>query len=142
MAHSMPLKVRAVGELTTLHVQTHGRVSSPYRHYPYYEKDRKTIQPKTRSLNRFHMEAPYEKVGRITHFYSKASVAVVELTAPLNKGDKIIIRGSTTNIEQLVDSVEIEHKQIANAQAGQSVGMKVSGHVRENDIVYRVKPSA
>jgi len=88
------------------------------------------------------MEAPYEKVGRITHFYSKASVAVVELTAPLNKGDKIVIRGSTTNIEQQVDSIEIEHKQIVNAQAGQSVGMKVSGHVRENDIVYRVKPSA
>jgi putative protease len=88
------------------------------------------------------MEAPYEKVGRITHFYSKASVAVVELSAPLNRGDKIVIRGSTTNIEQLVDSIEIEHKQIANAQTGQSVGMKVSGHVRENDIVYRVKPSA
>jgi putative protease len=88
------------------------------------------------------MEAPYEKVGRITHFYSKASVAVVELTAPVNRGDKIVIRGSTTNIEQLVDSMEIEHKQIVNAQAGQSVGMKVSGHVRESDIVYRVKPSA
>jgi putative protease len=88
------------------------------------------------------MEAPYEKVGRITHFYSKASVAVVELMAPLNRGDKIVIRGSTTNIEQLVESMEIEHKQISNAQAGQSVGMKVSGHVRENDIVYRVKPSA
>jgi len=88
------------------------------------------------------MEAPFEKVGRITHFYSKASVAVVELTAPLNRGDKIVIRGSTTNIEQLVDSMEIEHKQITNAQTGQSVGMKVAGHVRENDIVYRVRPSA
>jgi len=88
------------------------------------------------------MEAPYEKVGRITHYYSKASVAVVELTSQLNRGDKIVIRGSTTNIEQPVDSMEIEHKQITNAQAGQSVGMKVSGHVRENDIVYRVKPSA
>lgn len=85
------------------------------------------------------MEAPYEKVGRITHFYSKASVAVVELIAPLNKGDKIVIRGSTTNIEQAVDSMETEHKQITSAQAGQSVGMKVSGHVRENDVVYKVK---
>jgi len=137
ITHFMRLKARAVGEPTTLHVQTHGRVSSPYRQFY-----RKTIQPKTRSLNWFHMEALYEKVGRITHFYSKASVAVVELTAPLNRGDKIVIRGSTTNIEQPVDSMEIEHKQITNAQAGQSVGMKVSGHVRENDIVYRVKPSA
>ncbi len=88
------------------------------------------------------MEPAYEKVGRITHFYSKASVAVVELSAALNKGDKIVIRGSTTNIEQTVDSMEIEHKQIPNAKAGQSIGMKVAGHVRENDIVYKVKPGA
>jgi len=88
------------------------------------------------------MEAPYEKVGRIAHFYSKAGVAVLELTAPLSKGDKIVIRGSTTNIEQTVDSMEIEHEQIAAAQAGQSVGMKVAGRVRENDIVYKVKQAA
>jgi translation elongation factor EF-1alpha len=85
------------------------------------------------------MEPQYEKVGRITHFYSKASVAVLELSAVLNKGDKIVIRGSTTNIEQMVDSMEIEHEQIASAQAGQSIGMKVAGRVRENDIVYKVK---
>jgi translation elongation factor EF-Tu-like GTPase len=88
------------------------------------------------------MEAQYEKVGRITHFYSKANVAIIELSAPLNKGDKIVIRGSTTNIEQTVDSMEIEHKQIANGKAGQNVGMKVAGRVRENDIVYKVKLGA
>jgi F0F1-type ATP synthase beta subunit len=86
------------------------------------------------------MESAYEKVGTIKHYYSKAGVAVVDLSAPLNKGDKIVIRGSTTNVEQLVESMEIEHKQILNAKAGQSVGMKVSDRVRENDIVYRVKP--
>jgi translation elongation factor EF-Tu-like GTPase len=88
------------------------------------------------------MEPQYEKIGRITHFYSKASVAVVELSAPLTKGDKIVIRGSTTNIDQTADSIEIEHKQIPNAKAGQSIGMKVAGRVREGDIVYRVKPTA
>jgi putative protease len=88
------------------------------------------------------MEPQYEKVGRITHFYTKPSVAVVELSATLNKGDKIVIKGSTTSIEQNVDSIEIEHKQIPSAQAGQSIGMKVLGRVRENDIVYKVKPTA
>jgi translation elongation factor EF-1alpha len=88
------------------------------------------------------MEPQYEKVGSITHFYSKPSVAVVELSATLNKGDKIVIRGSTTNIEQSVDSIEIEHKQIPSAQAGQSIGMKVLDRVREGDVVYRVKTSA
>ena len=87
------------------------------------------------------MEPQYEKVGRIAHFYTKPSVAVVELLAPLSKGDKIVIRGSTTNIEQTADSMEIEHKQIPTAQPGQSIGMKVAGRVRENDVVYKVKPT-
>ena len=85
------------------------------------------------------MEAPYSKVGRIEHYYSKASVAVVELMAPLKQGDKIVIRGSTTNIEQTVDSMEIEHKKLTSAEAGQRIGLKVAGHVRENDIVYKVE---
>ena len=80
-----------------------------------------------------------EEVGRITHFYSKASVAVIKLSAPLNKDDKVIIRGGRTNTEQNVDSMEIEHKQILTAQTGQLVGMKVNERVREKDIVYRLK---
>lgn len=85
------------------------------------------------------MEPSFEKIGRITHFFSKAGVAIIELSATVNKGDKIVIRGSTTNIEQTIDSMEIEHKQILNAIAGQSIGLKVSGHVREGDVVYKVK---
>ena len=85
------------------------------------------------------LEPEYEKVGRITHFFPKAGVAVLELSAPLNNGDKIIIRGSTTNVEQTIESMEIEHEQISTASAGQSVGLKVAGRVRENDIVYKVR---
>ena len=88
------------------------------------------------------MEPQYEKVGLITHFYSKPSVAVIELSAALKTGDKIVIRGSTTNIEQTVDSMQVEHKQIPDAQAGQAIGIKVLGRVRENDVVYRVKPTS
>jgi putative protease len=99
--------------------------------------DRKAIQPL--STIELTMEPSYSKVGRIEHFYSKASVAVVELTAPLKQGDKIVVRGSTTNIEQIVDSMEIEHNKITSAQTGQRIGLKVAGHVRENDIVYKVE---
>jgi translation elongation factor EF-Tu-like GTPase len=84
------------------------------------------------------MEVPYTKVGLIEHFYSKASVAIVELSAPLKQGDKIVIRGSTTKVEQTVDSMEVEHKQVPLAQAGQRVGLKVADKVRENDLVYKV----
>ncbi len=85
------------------------------------------------------MEAPYKKVGRIAHFYPKANVAVVEVSALLKKGDKIVIRGSTTKIEQTVDSMEIEHKQLAEAKAGERVGMKVAGNVPENADIYTVE---
>ncbi len=84
------------------------------------------------------MEAQYTKVGRIEHFYSKASVAIVELSSPLKQRDKITIRGSTTKVDQTVDSMEVEHKQVPLAQAGQRVGLKVAGRVRENDVVYKV----
>jgi len=88
------------------------------------------------------LEPQYEKIGRITHFFSKAEVAIVELSAPVSSGDKIVIRGSSTNVEQTIDSMEIEHKKIPKAEAGQSIGLKVLGRVRENDIVYKVRPTA
>jgi selenocysteine-specific translation elongation factor len=84
------------------------------------------------------MEPEYTKVGKIDHFYSKASVAVVEVSAPIKNGDKILIRGGTTNLSQVVESMEVEHKQVNEAQAGQRIGLKVAGRVRENDIVYKV----
>jgi len=84
------------------------------------------------------MEPEYTKVGRIEHFYSKAGVAVVEVSAIIKKGDKILIRGGTTNLTQLVESMEVEHKQVNEAQAGQRVGLKVAERVRENDLVYKV----
>ena len=89
-----------------------------------------------------YLEPQYEKIGRITHFFSKAEVAIVELSAPVSSGDKIVIRGSSTNVEQTIDSMEIEHKKIPKAEAGQSIGLKVLGRVRENDIVYKVRPTA
>ena len=85
------------------------------------------------------LEPPYERVGRVTHYFSKAGVAIIELSAAVNNGEKIVIRGSTTNIEQTINSMEIEHEQITTANAGQSIGLKVSGRVRESDIVYRVR---
>jgi putative protease len=82
------------------------------------------------------MEAKQE-VGRITHFYPKILVAVVELKLPLTIGDRIQIIGPTTHLEQVVESMQIEHKAIATATGGQSIGLKVDDRVRETDVVYR-----
>jgi putative protease len=82
------------------------------------------------------MEAKQE-VGRITHFYPKILVAVIELNLPLALGDKIQIVGPTTRFEQVVESMQIEHKSVKKASPGQSIGLKVVERVRETDAVYK-----
>lgn len=77
------------------------------------------------------------EVGRVTHFFAKISVAVVELTAPLAVGDYIVIKGPTTDFEQAVESMQIEHENIERAEAGQSIGLEVVQRAREKDIVYK-----
>ena len=77
------------------------------------------------------------EVGRITHFFSKIGVAVVELTAPLVVGDSILVKGPSTDFEQVVESMQIEHANIPRAEAGQSIGLKLAQRVREKDAVYK-----
>jgi len=77
------------------------------------------------------------EIGQITHFFSKISVAVIELKAPLSVGDTILVKGPNTDFEQVVDSMQIEHNSIQRAEPGQSIGMKVAQRVRETDRVYK-----
>jgi putative protease len=77
------------------------------------------------------------KVGRVTHFFSKINVAVIELTASLAVGDHIVLKGPSTDFEQTVDSMQIEHANVPKAEAGQSIGLKVAERVRETDLVYK-----
>jgi putative protease len=75
-------------------------------------------------------------IGKITRFFNKISVAVVEVTDEINVGDRILIEGATTSFEQKVDSMQVEHENIQSAKKGDMVGMKVSGTVRPGDTVY------
>jgi len=77
------------------------------------------------------------EVGHITHFFTRISVAVVELSATLAVGDTILIKGPTTDFEQVIGSMQIEHENIESAEAGQSIGLKTEQRVREEDIVYK-----
>lgn len=83
-------------------------------------------------------ERELKEVGRVTHYFTKIGVAVVNLTDTLSVGDKILIKGALTNFEQNVESMQIEHKNVNIAQGGQSVGLKVNQRVREGDKVYRI----
>jgi hypothetical protein len=82
-------------------------------------------------------EGEVVEVGRITHFFSKISVAIVDLSAPLTAGDRILVKGPATDFEQVVDSMQIEHQNVQRADAGQSIGLKTVQHVREKDVVYK-----
>jgi GTPase len=77
------------------------------------------------------------EVGCISHFFSKICVAVVELTAPLAVGDRILVKGPSTDFEQVVESMQIEHENIPRAEAGQAIGLKMADHARERDMVYK-----
>ncbi|MFB3888030.1 MAG: translation elongation factor-like protein [Candidatus Bathyarchaeia archaeon] len=77
------------------------------------------------------------EVGHITHFFPRIGVAVLDLTAPLLVGDRILVKGPSTDFEQTVESMQIEHKNIQRAEAGQSIGIKLAEHARERDVVYK-----
>lgn len=83
-----------------------------------------------------------EQIGKIVHFYPKISVAVVELSGTIRIGDRIKIEGHGKSFEQEVASMQIEHKPIEEAKAGQAIGLKVEQPVKEGDIVYKLEAEA
>jgi putative protease len=78
-----------------------------------------------------------KEVGTVTHYFPKLSVVIVELKAALAVGDKISILGKTTRLEQVVESMQIEHKGVKSASRGQSIGLRVTERAREGDVVYK-----
>lgn len=79
-----------------------------------------------------------EIIGRVSDFFAHPVVAGIELTAALKVGDKIRIKGHTTDLEMTVDSMQIDNVQVAEAKAGDSIGVKVSDKVRSGDNVYKL----
>ena len=79
-----------------------------------------------------------QEVGKVTHYYTKLGVGVVRLSGTLKAGDKIRIKGDTTDFKQNVESMQIEKDKIEEGKKGQSIGLKVKEHVRANDVVYKL----
>jgi len=80
-----------------------------------------------------------KQIGKVFSFFSKISVAAIELTEDnLALGDKIRVKGSTTDVEQEVESMQIEGQEVQEVGPGKSVGMKVKDRVRPGDLVYKV----
>lgn len=79
-----------------------------------------------------------EVIGKVSDFFARPVVAGIQLTATLKLGDKIHIKGHTTDIEMIVDSMQINNVDVNQAKDGDAVGVKVSERVRREDTVYKV----
>ena len=80
-----------------------------------------------------------EKIGFVSNYFSKISVAAVDITdGTLAVGDTLHFFGHTTDFESPVHSMQIEHNAVTEARKGDSVGIKVSERVREGDKVYKI----
>lgn len=83
-------------------------------------------------------EKNIQKVGKITHYFPKVKAAVVKMIkGPLEIGDVVYIKGSTTEFKQKVASMQIEHKPVKVAQKGDLIGLEVKRRVRKRDLVFK-----
>ena len=81
---------------------------------------------------------PEVEVGQISDFFARPVVAGIELVQTLKVGDKIHIKGHTTDMELVVDSMQIDNVDVEEAKSGDAVGIKVPERVRRGDRVYKV----
>jgi len=77
-------------------------------------------------------------VGAITHYFGKIGVAVIKLSDNLKVGDKIRVAGGEVDFEQVIESMEDDHKKITKAKSGDSVGLQIEQKAREGYKVYRL----
>ena len=79
-----------------------------------------------------------EIIGKVSDFFAHPVVAGIELTASLNVGDTIKIKGHTTDLSVTVGSIQIKNANVTAAKAGDSIGIKVPDRVRKGDSVYKI----
>jgi hypothetical protein len=79
-----------------------------------------------------------KRIGTVTHFYTRLSVSVLNLTDELRLGDEIRIKGRITDLVMSIASLEVEHQKIESAGIGMEVALKVDSYVREGDEIYKV----
>lgn len=78
------------------------------------------------------------QVGKVTHYFTKIGVAVIEITdGSIKVGDEIHIKGHTSDFKQKVNSMQVEHDKVEIAEPRQSIGVKMDEPVRANDLVYK-----
>jgi translation initiation factor IF-2 len=81
-----------------------------------------------------------QEIGVVSHYFDKIEVAAIRLTnGTLKSGDKIHILGHSTDLQQVVPSIQIEHEIVAEAKAGDEIGIKVDQRVHQHDKVLKIE---
>ncbi|MGQ9627996.1 MAG: hypothetical protein ACUVV0_13970 [Anaerolineae bacterium] len=79
-----------------------------------------------------------KEIGEVTHYFGRLGVVAIKLTDSLKVGDRIRILGKTTDFEQEVTSMQLEHEPIEHGKAGQEIALRVAQRAREKDKVYKI----
>lgn len=80
-----------------------------------------------------------KEIGVVTHYFGHLGVAALKVTGDeLRVGDTVHIKGHTSDFQCQVDSIQLEHQSVPRAQPGDNVGIRVSGHAREHDLVFKI----
>jgi len=77
-------------------------------------------------------------IGKVSDFFVRPVVAGIDMDGTLKVGDKIHIKGHTTDIEMVISSMQIDNSNVSEVKKGDSVGIKVPDRVRAGDTVYKV----
>jgi selenocysteine-specific translation elongation factor len=81
---------------------------------------------------------PEEQIGQVSDFFARPVVAAIQLTAPLKVGDKIHIKGHSTDLQVTVASMQVNNVPVQEAKAGDPVGVKITDRARKGDIVFKM----
>jgi len=81
---------------------------------------------------------PEVEIGNVSDFFARPVVAGITLTGTLKVGDKIHIKGHTTDIELIVESMQVNNINVTEGKTGDAIGIKVPDRVRAGDHVYKV----
>ncbi len=82
--------------------------------------------------------AEEKQIGKITHYFGKIGVGVLELSKGLKVGETIRIVGGDRDFTQEVSSMQIEHENIEAAKKGEAIGLKLDELAKPGDLVYKV----
>jgi translation elongation factor EF-1alpha len=137
----MATKKKAKGNAKPKRKKTAAKAKAPRkRASPKKAKRTAKAASKSKPASPAQPAPPGKPIGVVTHYFGEPSVAVVKLkTGTLRVGDTIHIRGHTTDFEQRVESLQVDHASVTEVGPKDDFGMKVAGHVREHDVVYRVR---